>query len=79
LNELGAVCQFPLSANSESLLLPEITEPVSSGNAGKLSAMNVNGLSIISLLQKELPDGYEQATYYGLSHWNHFLQFKEQD
>jgi hypothetical protein len=40
----------------------QITELVSSGKRGKLSAMNVDGLFTISSLQRE-PHGYGQATF----------------
>jgi hypothetical protein len=64
LNELVAVCQFPLSANSGKPIAATNHKLVSTGT-GKFLAMNVNGLSFISSLQRA-SHGYEKATYFGL-------------
>jgi hypothetical protein len=53
LNELVAVCQFKLSANGwKTYSYYESQNRFLVGNAGKLSAMNVNGISFIRSLQR---------------------------
>jgi hypothetical protein len=55
-NSKVTLCHFPLSANSGKPTPPKSQNQFPAGNAGKLSAINVNGLSAFSSLQRAIMD-----------------------
>ncbi len=77
-NELAAMCQFALSANSEILLLLQITELISRRKCRKIISYECEWAFCYQFFAAKARV-YWQATYFHLSYWNQFfLRFKEQ-